>query len=109
MTGRAAILEHVARCWASLFSDRAIAYRIRNGIDQYSRTRPVRKEVWDALGPRIHYHQGNYDDPETFARLRERRSVLLIAHRPELVRHADRVVRLENGAAVPDAERKAAA
>ncbi|HEY5185551.1 MAG TPA: rifamycin-inactivating phosphotransferase [Actinomycetes bacterium] len=31
--GPAAILEHVARCWASLFTERAVAYRQRNGID----------------------------------------------------------------------------
>jgi ATP-binding cassette, subfamily C, bacterial CydD len=33
-------------------------------------------------------------------RLGARRTVLLIAHRPELVAHADRVVRLEDGAAI---------
>jgi pyruvate,water dikinase len=31
--GPAAILEHVSRCWASLFTERAIVYRLRNGID----------------------------------------------------------------------------
>jgi rifampicin phosphotransferase len=30
--GSAAILEHVSRCWASLFTERAVAYRSRNGI-----------------------------------------------------------------------------
>jgi pyruvate,water dikinase len=29
----AAVLEHVKRCWASLFSERAVAYRLRNRID----------------------------------------------------------------------------
>jgi len=29
----AAILEHVGRCWGSLFTDRAVAYRLRNGFD----------------------------------------------------------------------------
>jgi len=28
-----AILEHVSRCWASLFTERAVAYRLRNGFD----------------------------------------------------------------------------
>jgi thiol reductant ABC exporter CydD subunit len=36
------------------------------------------------------------------------RTVLVIAHRPELVRHADRIVRLEAGRAVEVAERVAA-
>jgi ABC-type multidrug transport system fused ATPase/permease subunit len=36
------------------------------------------------------------------------RTVLLIAHRPELVEHADRVVRLVNGRAVTEQARRAA-
>ncbi|WP_246606871.1 phosphoenolpyruvate synthase [Paractinoplanes toevensis] len=31
--GAAAVLSHISRCWASLFTDRAVAYRRRNGID----------------------------------------------------------------------------
>ncbi|RGC69173.1 Phosphoenolpyruvate synthase [Micromonospora sp. MW-13] len=31
--GLAAILQHVSRCWASLFTERAVTYRQRNGID----------------------------------------------------------------------------
>ena len=30
--GRDAILRHVSRCWASLFTDRAVIYRIENGF-----------------------------------------------------------------------------
>jgi pyruvate,water dikinase len=33
VAGPAAILGHVSRCWASLFTERAVAYRMRNGID----------------------------------------------------------------------------
>ena len=33
VVGRAAILDHVRRCWASLFSERAVTYRLRNGVD----------------------------------------------------------------------------
>jgi pyruvate,water dikinase len=33
VVGPVAILEHVRRCWASLFTERAVAYRLRNGID----------------------------------------------------------------------------
>ncbi len=33
VVGSAAILEHVSRCWASLFSERAVTYRLRNGFD----------------------------------------------------------------------------
>ena len=28
-----AILQHVSRCWASLFTERAVTYRLRNGLD----------------------------------------------------------------------------
>ncbi|MFJ4709387.1 rifamycin-inactivating phosphotransferase [Streptomyces anulatus] len=31
--GRAAVLEHISRCWASVFTERAVVYRQRNGID----------------------------------------------------------------------------
>ncbi|GBG08304.1 phosphoenolpyruvate synthase [Paenibacillus agaridevorans] len=31
--GREAILRHIGECWASLFTDRAIIYRIQNGFD----------------------------------------------------------------------------
>ncbi|WP_328418131.1 phosphoenolpyruvate synthase [Micromonospora sp. NBC_00389] len=34
--GPAAILQHVSRCWASLFTERAVTYRQRNGIDHRS-------------------------------------------------------------------------
>jgi phosphoenolpyruvate synthase/pyruvate phosphate dikinase len=33
VVGTAAILKHVRRCWASLFTERAVAYRLRNGFD----------------------------------------------------------------------------
>jgi phosphoenolpyruvate synthase/pyruvate phosphate dikinase len=33
VVGQAAILQHVRRCWASLFTERAVTYRQRNGFD----------------------------------------------------------------------------
>jgi phosphoenolpyruvate synthase/pyruvate phosphate dikinase len=35
VVGPAAILEHVGRCWASLFTERAVTYRLRNGFDHH--------------------------------------------------------------------------
>ncbi len=32
--GKEQILKHISRCWASLFTDRAVIYRIQNGFDQ---------------------------------------------------------------------------
>lgn len=31
--GKGAILQHISKCWASLFTDRAVIYRIQNGFD----------------------------------------------------------------------------
>ena len=31
--GSDAIVRHVSRCWASLFTERAVTYRLRNGFD----------------------------------------------------------------------------
>ncbi|MGV9295572.1 rifamycin-inactivating phosphotransferase [Amycolatopsis sp. NPDC003676] len=31
--GAEAVLRHVSRCWASLFTERAVTYRLRNGFD----------------------------------------------------------------------------
>ncbi|OWY61404.1 phosphoenolpyruvate synthase, partial [cyanobacterium TDX16] len=31
--GAESVLEHVRRCWASLFTERAVAYRLHDGID----------------------------------------------------------------------------
>lgn len=31
--GKDSILQHVGKCWASLFTDRAVIYRIQNGFD----------------------------------------------------------------------------
>jgi len=33
--GKEAILTHISKCWASLFTDRAITYRLKNGFDHH--------------------------------------------------------------------------
>lgn len=33
VVGSGAVLAHVTRCWASLFTDRAVAYRVDRGVD----------------------------------------------------------------------------
>src|SRR3954463_2570437 len=35
VVGPAAILTHVSRCWASLFTEQAVTYRLRNGFDHH--------------------------------------------------------------------------
>ncbi len=34
VVGSASILEHISRCWASLFTERAVTYRLRNGFNR---------------------------------------------------------------------------
>jgi pyruvate,water dikinase len=36
VAGTRAILEHIGRCWGSLFTERAVTYRLRNGVDHRS-------------------------------------------------------------------------
>lgn len=31
--GKEAVLQHISKCWASLFTDRAVIYRMQNGFD----------------------------------------------------------------------------
>src|SRR5664280_1179204 len=33
VVGPAAVLQHISRCWASPFTERAVTYRLRNGFD----------------------------------------------------------------------------
>ncbi|MFP7737337.1 phosphoenolpyruvate synthase [Priestia aryabhattai] len=33
ITGKEAILQHISKCWASLFTNRAVTYRTKNGFD----------------------------------------------------------------------------
>jgi pyruvate,water dikinase len=41
VVGSAAILQRISQCWASLFTERAVTYRLRNGLD----SRKVRMAV----------------------------------------------------------------
>ncbi|WBB50581.1 phosphoenolpyruvate synthase [Verrucosispora sp. WMMA2044] len=36
VVGTNAVVEHVRRCWGSLFSERAVTYRQRNGVDHHT-------------------------------------------------------------------------
>jgi len=33
ITGKESILKHISKCWASLFTERAVVYRLQNGFD----------------------------------------------------------------------------
>jgi len=46
VTGQAAILRHISLCWASLFTERAVTYRLRNGIDNRNMAVVVQRMVF---------------------------------------------------------------
>ena len=48
VVGPAAILQHVSRCWASLFTERAVTYRLRNGFD-HRKVQHGRRRAADGL------------------------------------------------------------
>ena len=50
VVGAAAVLRHVSRCWASLFTERAVTYRLRNGFD--SRKVQMAVVVQEMVSPR---------------------------------------------------------
>jgi pyruvate,water dikinase len=51
VVGPPAILDHVRRCWASLFTERAVTYRLRNGVDH--RTVRMAVVVQQMLAPQV--------------------------------------------------------
>jgi pyruvate,water dikinase len=49
VVGATAILRHISRCWASLFTERAVAYRVRNGFEH--RTTQIAVVVQEMVFP----------------------------------------------------------
>lgn len=56
----------------SEISDEAFRERMREGVSQHSRIRPVDPDIWGPIENAIYYQQGGFDDPEAFVRLRQR-------------------------------------
>ncbi|HSM38491.1 MAG TPA: glucose-6-phosphate dehydrogenase [Candidatus Limnocylindrales bacterium] len=50
-------------------SDDAFRDHLRDGINQFSRNRPVKKSIWDSFGRGVHYHRGDFDNPDAWAEL----------------------------------------
>jgi glucose-6-phosphate 1-dehydrogenase len=44
---------------------------MRAGVEQFSRLRPIRAEVWDGLARSLHYVTGSFEDPGAYQRLRD--------------------------------------
>ena len=57
------------------FARRAIPHeefraQMLEGINQFSRTRPAQAEVWETFASKLHYCQGNFDDPAAYRGLK---------------------------------------
>jgi glucose-6-phosphate 1-dehydrogenase len=43
-------------------SDEQFRAHLRDGVDRYSRNRPIKESIWDSFGQGIFYHHGSFDD-----------------------------------------------
>jgi glucose-6-phosphate 1-dehydrogenase len=53
-------------------SDDQFRDHLKEGIDRFSRNRPVKASVWESFCSGIEYHQGNFNDPAAYVELRKR-------------------------------------
>jgi glucose-6-phosphate 1-dehydrogenase len=53
-------------------SDDAFREEMRKACDEFARRRPVDPELWSAFARNVFYQQGSYDDPASFAALKNK-------------------------------------
>ena len=46
--------------------------QVKESLQKFARTRPLDEAIWNKLAPRLDIISGGYDDPQSYARLRER-------------------------------------
>lgn len=56
----------------SQISDEEFRASLKEGVEKYSRKKPLDADLWAALEPNLYYQQGGFDDPEAFQRLKVR-------------------------------------
>ncbi len=56
----------------STLSDDAFRQRLEEGVDAYSRRRPIDRSLWDSMAPSIHYQPVDFADPAMFRELKTR-------------------------------------
>ena len=44
---------------------------MKEGLDKFSRLRPIPTEEWKNFTPKLSYHAGNFDDPKAYAELKK--------------------------------------
>src|SRR5690349_12331177 len=50
-------------------SDDDFRAHLRQGVDRYSRNRPIKESIWDSFAQGIVYHQGDFDSPDAWQSL----------------------------------------
>jgi len=55
----------------SEFSDEVFARNMHEAVGKFSRTKPIDEEVWQDFAAGMRYVAGSFDDPQTFARLKQ--------------------------------------
>jgi glucose-6-phosphate 1-dehydrogenase len=53
-------------------TDESFREEMRRGCDEFARRRPVDPELWATFARNIFYQEGSYDDPASFAALKQR-------------------------------------
>ncbi len=51
------------------YDDESFRQHMRESLSEFSRTGPPDAEEWEVFSKRLFYHQGQYDEPESFQRL----------------------------------------
>ncbi|NDF16660.1 MAG: hypothetical protein EB079_01650, partial [Verrucomicrobia bacterium] len=51
--------------------DEEFRKEMKEGLDKFSRLRPIQAAEWDKFTPRLTYHQGNFDEPAAYASLKK--------------------------------------
>src|SRR6185295_9595948 len=63
-----AVVGFARREW----DDAEFRRQMREGVDKYARRRPVDPALWQSFEQGVYFHQGNFDDPAAYQRLKAR-------------------------------------
>jgi glucose-6-phosphate 1-dehydrogenase len=55
----------------SEFTTESFREDMKQAVEQYSRFKPISQAVWSALAQNLHYVRGDFEQPDTFRRLKE--------------------------------------
>jgi len=64
-------------------TDESFREECLRGVQEFSRSKPIDEQVWNQFAVCLHYHQGQYDNPEDYAKLDERLKAIDQGHSTE--------------------------